>query len=91
MKKYTHEETLRISEQFIASEYWDWYKQKLGKQISLLEPNIFTTVDKESDRIFKDGILAGIRWCLETPEREKRSNDNFINKWNLMLNKVTGV
>lgn len=79
MKVYTKEEKIRITEQFLASEGWEWYKQELDSQLKYFEPTIFQSVDV-NDRIFKDGVLAGIRHCINLPKNVNKENDSFVRR-----------
>ena len=77
--KYNKNQKIRLFEQLLTSEYWDLYKQEIEKQVKLMQPTIHTEI-KDSDRIYRDGIIAGMNWCLDIPERVKKDSENFINR-----------
>ena len=79
MKKYTKEEKVRITEQFLVSEGWEWFKQELEDKLIYFEPAVGQNIDVNT-RIFQDGVIAGIRFCLKSPERINKENDSYVRR-----------
>jgi len=80
MKKYTREDKLRISEQLLASEYWEWLKSEYEKEAKRFETSQHTDPEKDKTLIFRQGIYAGIKLCLELPETVRSGNEKLINR-----------
>lgn len=78
MKKYSKEERLRISEQLLASEGWEWYESEIKNQIELMMPTLHQTMDNVEDRVYRDGVIAGILWALNRPRTVKKETEGFI-------------
>ena len=74
-EKYTKEEKLTIAKQLISSSYWEWLSEEYEKQAKLLEPNISHKTDE-----FTQGVVAGIKWCMNFPIKAEREYQTFFNR-----------
>ena len=87
MKKYTQEEKLRISTDFLNSVQWQWLRQEFETKAKMFEPFVYTRIENDDDFIYKQGVLAGIRWCMNRPQEIKEENEKIFNR---ILNAIGG-
>ena len=88
MKKYTNQEKVRLAEQLLPSSYWEWLSQEYKDKAKMFETNIFSKIENEKDFIYSQGVLAGIKWCLDRPEQIKNDSEKILNR---IMSSLIGV
>lgn len=82
LPKFTKEQRFHLAKTLLSGGEWPWLKSELENQIKLMKPNIHTKKDE-----FTQGVIAGIEFCIEYPEKVKEEGDRFLNR---MVEKVFG-
>ena len=74
---YKKEDEITYATRLIASPDWLWLKEKIEEVMKMREFTPSTTMDNNT--LYRLGVLAGMKYCIDYPEKFKKTNESFFN------------